>query len=126
MSSSLEKLKPAEQRQAALYMPYCPSSRRNALPLALGLYQKSNLEGERQIEGGKNIPFVATWSVSALPSDFTRCRLQFDGDAELSYEIAIPNSEFVKFLIDVLMNYKKNRVVDFQPAFYRKLLRIDD
>ncbi len=95
------------------------------LPLAISLYQKGSLEGNRKIEGGDSIPFVATWYVSRLPLDLTRCRLQFDGNAELSYEVMMANSELVDFLIDVIMNFKRTRTIDFSHTFYRKLLRAD-
>ncbi|NER30267.1 MAG: hypothetical protein F6J89_22245, partial [Symploca sp. SIO1C4] len=90
------------------------------------LYQQGSLEGNRHIEGGESIPFVATWFVSNLPADLTRCRLQFDGNAELSYEINMANYEFVNYLIEVIMNFKRSRLTDFSQSFYRKLLRIDE
>jgi len=37
-------------------------------------------EGKRKIEASDSIPFVATWNVSNLPADLTRCRMQFDGN----------------------------------------------
>jgi hypothetical protein len=96
------------------------------LPLAISLYQKGVLEGKRKIEASDSIPFVATWNVSTLPADLTRCRMQFDGNAELSYEIMMASSELVDFLIDVILNFKRARITDFSKAFYRKLLHIDD
>lgn len=124
--SSIEKLKPADSRDISVYMPYYQGNKRNALPLAISLYQQGSIEGMRNIEGGESIPFVASWSVSSLPADLTRCRLQFDGNADLSYEVTLANFEFVSFLIEVLFNFKRVRMVDFSQAFYRKLLRLDD
>jgi hypothetical protein len=121
---SLEKLQAASPHDVAVYAPYYQGRRRNALPLAISLYQAGNLEGVRKIEGGKSIPFIASWSVSSLPSDLTQCRLQFDENAELSYEITLTNFEFVDFLIEVLFYFKLHRIPDFSQAFYRKLLRI--
>ena len=86
----------------------------------------SLLKESKQIEGGESIPFVATWNVAALPSDLTRCRLQFDGNAELSYEVTLANNEFVNFLIEVIMNFKSSRTIDFSKGFYRRLLRLDE
>jgi hypothetical protein len=69
---SIEQLKPAEQGAVAVYMPYYQGAKRNMLPLAISLYQQGELEGQRKIEGGESIPFVATWYVSKLPSELTR------------------------------------------------------
>lgn len=123
---SLEKLQPANPREVNVYAPYYQGRKRSALPLAISLYQLGNLEGIRKIEGGESIPFVASWSISSLPADLTRCRLQFDGNAELSYEVTLANFEFVDFLIEVLFYFKSNRAADFSQPFYRKLLRLDD
>lgn len=124
--ASLEKLQPASQRDVSVYMPYYQGNKRNALPLAISLYQQGSIEGTRKIEGGEGIPFVASWSVSPLPADLTRCRIQFDGNAELSYEIVMANFEFINFLIEVLFTFKRLRTIDFSQPFYRKLLRMDD
>ncbi|NEO30773.1 MAG: hypothetical protein F6K36_10135 [Symploca sp. SIO3C6] len=123
---SIEKLKPVDKGAVGVYMPYYQGAKRNILPLAISLYQQGSLEGNRHIEGGESIPFVATWFVSNLPADLTRCRLQFDGNAELSYEINMANYEFVNYLIEVIMNFKRSRLTDFSQSFYRKLLRIDE
>lgn len=123
---AIENLQPANPRDVNVYAPYYQGRKRNALPLAINLYQRGSLEGLRKIEGGENIPFVASWNVSSLPADLTRCRMQFDGNAELSYELTLANFEFVDFLIDVIFTFKTNRAVDFSQGFYRKLLRLDD
>ncbi|NJO40383.1 MAG: hypothetical protein HC769_02150 [Cyanobacteria bacterium CRU_2_1] len=123
---TLEKLQAANPRDVNVYAPYYQGRKRSALPLAISLYQTGSLEGIRKIEGGESIPFVASWSVSSLPADLTRCRLQFDGNADLSYEIILANFEFVDFLIEVLFNFKSSRSADFSQGFYRKLLRLDD
>ncbi len=124
---SLESLQPADPRAVGVYMPYYQQpQKRQILPLAISLYQKGALEGERKIEGGDSIPFIATWFVSTLPADLTRCRMQFDGNAELSYEMTLPNNEFVDFLIDVLTNFKRYKVTDFSQSFYRRLLGVGD
>jgi hypothetical protein len=90
------------------------------------LYQQGRLEGQRRIEGGEGITFAASWYVSKLPSELTRCRIQFDGQAELSYEMTILNAEFIDYLIEVINIKKDTKVVDFPQSFYRKLLKIDD
>ncbi|MCM0590876.1 MAG: type IV pilus biogenesis protein EbsA [Gloeotrichia echinulata IR180] len=123
---SLEQLQPVTPQQANVYLPYIQGNRRNFLPYAISLYQKGVLEGQRKIEAGENIPFVASWNVATLPSDLTRCRIQFDGNAELSYELMMASFEFISFLIELMDNYKRYRLTDFSQAFYRKLLRIDE
>ncbi|HYW22102.1 MAG TPA: hypothetical protein VE956_22875 [Nodularia sp. (in: cyanobacteria)] len=123
---SIETVQPATQQQASVYLPYVQSPKRNFLPYALGLYQKGILEGNRKIEGGDSIPFVASWNVATLPSDLTRCRIQFEGNAELSYEVMMASFEFMSFLIELMENYKRYRLTDFSQAFYRKVLRIDE
>jgi len=123
---SIEQLQPANPRDVNVYTPYYQGSKRGALPYAISLYQKGNLEGLRKIEGGDSIPFVVSWNISSLPADLTRCRMQFDGNAELSYEMTMANFEFVDFLIEVIINFKRSRLADFSQSFYRKLLRIDD
>jgi hypothetical protein len=123
---SFEQLQPATQQQASVYLPYVQGSKRDFLRYAIGLYQKGVLEGKRKIEGSEHVPFVATWNIATLPSDSTRCRLQFDGDAELSYELMMASFEFINFLIELMENYKRYRVTDFSQAFYRKLLRVEE
>ena len=119
-------IQPAPKQDVGVYMPYYQGNKRKALPYAIGLYKRGNLEGERRIEGGESIAFLATWNVSMLPADLTRCQMQFDSDAELTYEITMANHEFVNFLISVVVAMNQNKTPDFDKAFYRKLLRIDE
>jgi hypothetical protein len=126
MGQQLSSLQPAPSRDVSMYLPYYQGSRRDTLALAMTLYQHGNFEGERAIDGGASIPFLATWSVLPLPADLTRCRLQFSGDADLSYEVTLTNFEFVGFLIDLLTDYKRSKIADFPQTFYRKLLKIED
>lgn len=126
MSITFEDIKPASKQEIGVYMPYYQGGKRNVLPYAIGLYRRGNLEGERSIEGGSGIPFIATWNVSILPADLTLCRMQFDGDAELSYEVTMATFEFVDCLIDVVAAIRHKRPADFAKTFYRKLLRLDD
>jgi hypothetical protein len=123
---TIDKLQPAPPQSLTVYMPYYKGNQRQVLPYAISLYKEGVLEGERKIEGGKSIPFVATWNVAALPADLTRCQMRFDGNTELSYEITMANFEFVTFLIDLLMTYRGSRAIDFSKSFYRKLLRLDE
>jgi hypothetical protein len=124
---SIEKLQPAPTAQVGVYFPYYPQqNKKQLLPYAISLYQKGSLEGQRSIEGADSIAFIATWNVSSLPADLCRCRIQFDGNAELSYEIMMANFEFVDFLIDVILTFKRSRLADFSQTFYRKLLKMDD
>lgn len=94
--------------------------------MAIGIQQQGYLEGTRPIEGGRDIPFVATWNVAKLPSDLTRCQIQFDGNAERNYELTLVNSEFIGYLIDVAIAYEKDGKIDFTQGFYRKLLGFED
>lgn len=123
---SLQSIQPASKPEASVYLPYYQGKKRNALPYAIGLYKQGNIEGERAIEGTGSIPFLATWNVSMLPADLTRCRMQFDGDADLTYEITMANYEFVDYLISVVVAMNQNKTPDFDKAFYRKLLRMDE
>lgn len=126
MISNIDKLKPANQADTFMYQPYCAKEQHEILPFALSLYQEGFLEGERLIEGKKSIPFVATWFVSRLPSELTRCRLQFDGNADLSYEVNLQNSEFISYLIALIKKARSSQKVDFSQGFYRKLLGLEE
>ena len=126
MSLTFEEIKPVNKAEIGVYLPYYQGTKRNALPYAIGLYKQGNLEGERTIEEGESIPFIATWNVSTLPADLTRCRLQFDNDADLSYEITMATFEYVDFLFDVVVALRHQQPADFSKSFYRKLLRLDD
>jgi hypothetical protein len=121
----ITQLKPAEKRDVGLYMPYYDDKMRKYLPFSISLYKEKNLEGARKIDGGEDIPFVATWNVSSLPADLTRCRVQFDGNADLSYEVMLSNHEFIKYLIMILQSFSRNRSIDFSQDFYRRLLHLD-
>jgi hypothetical protein len=123
---SIPQLKPVDEKEAKVYVPFCQETRRRFLPLAIALYKQKTLEGARKIDGGEDIPFVASWNVSSLPIDLTRCRVLFEGNAELSYEMTLQSSEFVNFLIDVLLTFQRTRTVDFSKGFYRKLMRLDE
>lgn len=123
---SLQSIQPATKPEASVYLPYYQGKKRNALPYAIGLYKQGNIEGERQIEGTSSIAFLATWNVSMLPADLTRCRMQFDGDSELTYEITMATYEFVDFLISIVVAMNQDKQPDFEQGFYRKLMRIDD
>lgn len=124
--SNIEKLQPANKDDTKMYLPFYNKEQQDILPYALSLYQQGYLEGERIIEGQESIPFVAIWYVSRLPYELTRCRIQFEGNAELSYEVNLSNSEFVQYLILMIKNFQQSRQTDFSQKFYRKLLRLDD
>ncbi|MCS6813312.1 MAG: hypothetical protein NZ772_07035 [Cyanobacteria bacterium] len=125
MSSAIKQLKPAEKAACMPFMPYYQGAKRELLPYGISLYKQANLEGERIIEGGESVPFVITWNVATLPADLTRCQVRFANDADLSYEVTMASFEFIDFLIDVILNYKKRQIADFSQAFYRKLLRYE-
>jgi hypothetical protein len=124
--TTIEQLSPATPDEVLIYQPYHVKEKHKVLPYALSLYHQGHLEGVRRIEGSSGIPFVASWYVSKLPSELTRCRLQFEGQAELSYEITILNAEFIDHLIDAITIFKESNLLDFPQGFYRKLLRYDE
>jgi hypothetical protein len=115
-----------KKEDVIVYTPYYPKDKQGFLPHALGIYQAGTLEGKRRIEGGEDIPFVILWHVSSLPSELIRCRIQFDGQGDLSYEATMMNSEFMDYLIDVVKNIKDKEVIDFPQKFYRKLLKFEE
>lgn len=124
--AALNQLVPADKADVKVYQPYYTKEKHAVLPYALTLYAQGYLEGERQLEGGNRIPFVASWYVSKLPSELTRCRLQFDGQADFSYEVTLANAEFVDCLINILTRFKNSGTTDFPQNFYRKLLRLQE
>lgn len=126
MTTKLDELQPVQQRDVNVYLPYYQDAKRNMLPLGIALYKEGNLEGHRRIEGGDNIPFLATWNISMLPADLSRCRVKFNEDADLTYEITMTNFEFIGFLIEMLTQYRRSQVADFPKGFYRKLLKLED
>lgn len=126
MTATLDRIQPAPAQEVQAYIPYYRGNRGNLLPLAVSLYQSGILEGQRAIEGGKNIYFIATWSISTSPADLTHCRVQFDSNAELSYEVTMANSELIGFLIDVIRTFRNSSLADFPQGFYRKLLRWEE
>jgi hypothetical protein len=126
MSLKFEEIQPAGKQDVSVYMPYYQGNKRTALPYAISLYKQGYLEGQRHIEGGESIPFIATWNVSMLPADLTRCRVQFEEDNDLSYEITMATFEFVDFLFDVIVAIRHKSPPDFAQGFYRKLLRLED
>ncbi|MEY2984169.1 MAG: hypothetical protein RLZZ568_786 [Cyanobacteriota bacterium] len=126
MSTLIHTLQPAHKKDVIVYQPYYASkNKQQLLPLALGLYQLGKLEGKRPIEGSEGLTFAATWLVSRLPSELTRCRVQFEGQVDLSYEMTALNSEFMDYLIDVIALHTETQSIDFPQSFYRKLLRLE-
>ncbi|MGK7939412.1 MAG: type IV pilus biogenesis protein EbsA [Crocosphaera sp.] len=124
--STIEQIEPAAKAEVMIYQPYYHKDKHKVLPYAISLYSQGHLEGERRIEGSKGVPFVASWYVSNLPSELTRCQIQFDNQAELSYQMTILNAEFIDYLIGVLKIYQEGKIVDFPQGFYRKLLHCEE
>jgi hypothetical protein len=124
----VEAITPASPDKVNLYMPYFMKSmaRRNMLPKAITLYYRGGLNGYRNVANEEAIPFVANWVMRDLPGDMTRCRVQFEENADLVYELSILNSDYISFLIDWLISYKDAEVPDFPQLFYRKLLKVED
>ena len=124
--SDLENLQPAGKEDTIVYVPYYSKDKHKILPLAMSLYKEGSLEGERQIEASENIPFVATWYVSSLPSELTSFQLIFSSKADLSYNMNISNADLIKYLIELIETFQKSQFVDFSNKFYRKLLQVED
>ncbi len=126
--SFFDEITPASPDKVNLYMPYFMKSmaRRNMLPKAITLYYKGGLTGYRNVANEEKIPFVANWVMRDLPGDMTRCRMQFEENADLIYELSMMNSEFISFLIDWLISCKDADIPDFPQFFYRKLLKMED
>ncbi|MDY7050510.1 MAG: hypothetical protein RPG89_18345 [Microcystis panniformis WG22] len=122
---TIEQLEPANKADVLVYMPYYTKDKHSILPYAITLYRGGSLEGRRHIENSEGIPFVASWYVSKLPSELTRCRLQFEGQADLSYEMTILNAELIEYLIGAIKNFKQLGSADFSQGFYRKLLQFE-
>lgn len=116
------KIKPASTGEVAIYLPYYPAARRPMLPLALGLYKSGMIEGSRRVEGSQGVQFVASWDIKSLPSDQTTCRIRFiDGELFLDYELALANTEFIGYLMEMVGTGAEINL-DFPSVFYRKLL----
>ena len=119
------ELKAAAPQEVSIYMPYYREpNKRQALPYAISLYKQGEITGERHIEGSTSVSFMAVWRVANLPSDLALCRLTFDVDADMSYEMTLENSEFVGYLIDVVSSIRDKGYVDFPQIFYSKLFRL--
>lgn len=119
------ELKAAPMQDVAIYAPYYKEpAKKTALPYAISLYKQGELEGQRDVEGGSTIPFVANWRTSMLPSDLTICTVIFEGNPELKYEVTMENSKFVDYLIDIVATIRDKGVADFPQIFYSKLFRI--
>ncbi|MFS8868179.1 type IV pilus biogenesis protein EbsA [Synechococcus sp. H65.1] len=120
------QVEPASPPEVALYQPYYALARRQYLALAVGLYKKGSLEGQRPIEGDKPVPFLASWPVLPLPSDLTVVQVIFDQDPDLTYQLSLANYEFVDYLIDVVAAMQRGQPPNFTTAFYKKLMRYED
>ena len=119
------ELKAAAPQEVSIYMPYYREpNKRQALPYAFSLYKQGEITGERRIEGSPPISFMAVWRVANLPMDLSLCRVTFEGDADMSYEMTLENTEFVGYLIDVVSIIRDKGYVDFPQTFYGKLFRI--
>ena len=119
------ELSKASEQEVIPYKPsYRDTLRQQALPYAISLDKQGEMAGERRIEGGVSISYTAVWRVTSLLFDNVICRVTFDGDADMSYEIDVQNAEFVGYLIDVVANLKDKSYADFSQAFYSKLFRV--
>ena len=119
------ELTKAPDQEVLAYKPYYREAiRQQALPYTISLYKQGEMAGERRIEGGPPIPFMAVWRVTSLPLDTILCRVTFDGDTDMSYEIELQNAEFVGYLIDVVSSLTDKEYADFPQVFYSKLFRV--
>jgi hypothetical protein len=96
-------------QEVSIYIPYYREpNKRQVSPYAISFIQTRKLQGERHIEGKALccFLFMAVWRAANLPSDSALCRLTFDGDADMSYEMTLENPEFVGYLIDVVSSIR--------------------
>jgi len=122
--ASLEELAPARNDETVVYAPYYQGTKRKFLPYAVSLYHQGGVAGERPIEGDSSIPFEASWSVSQLPTERTRCRVRFARDPDLSYETTLSNAELIDCLIELIEGYRTKAVADFPQTFYQRLFDV--
>jgi len=119
------ELTKASDQEVIPYKPYYREAiRQQALPYAISLYKQGEMAGERHVEGGPAISFIAVWRVTSLPLDTILCRVTFSGDADMSYEIDLQNAELVGYLIDIVSSIKDKNYADFPQVFYSKLFRM--
>jgi hypothetical protein len=121
-------LKKAAPQEIMMYVPYYKEQKKKeALPYAIDLFHQEELEGERIIESSAPVPFMAIWKRSSLPKDPTLCRVSFnasDNNNDLVYEVTLESSEFIGYLIEVVILFQDKRVIDFPKSFYFKLFRM--
>ncbi len=119
------ELSKASDQEVIAYKPYYREAiRQKALPYAISLYKQAEMVGERRIEGSSPISYTAVWRASNLPSDIILCRVTFDGDMDMSYEIEMQSAEFVGYLIDIVSSINEKEYADFPQVFYSKLFRV--
>lgn len=120
------ELTQAPPQEVAIYVPYYKEpNRRQALPYAMSLYKAGELVGERRVEGSPPVSFVASWRPSNLPSDLTLCRVMFDGDTDMVYELTLENFKFMGYMIDVVNHLRDRQYADFSNRFYGELFRMN-
>jgi hypothetical protein len=124
------ELKTASMQDIGMYGIYFskqPANKKDNLPYGIALFQHGELQGERQIENSQPIPFQASWKPNSLPEAPVVCRVTFDNDADMIYELAIAKTTFfIGYLIDVVVLYKNKKVIDFPQEFYFELFRISN
>jgi hypothetical protein len=122
------ELKAASAQELGMYGIYFskqPANKRENLTFGIDLFQQGELNGERQIENSPSIPFQATWKANSLPGTPVVCRVTFDNDADMIYELELDKTtSFIIYLIDVVILYKTKKVVDFPQDFYFELFRL--
>lgn len=122
------QLKTATTQDMGVYNVYfrkhSPERQKN-LTHGIALYQTGELQGERQIEYGQPIMFQATWKPVSFPEVPVVCRVSFNDDADLLYELEFAKAiDFIAHLTDVTSQYIAKNIVDFPQDFYFKLFRI--
>jgi hypothetical protein len=122
MAIELKQAPPEEVRKYDAWIR--DPDKKQALPYAISLYKMGEVEGARTIEGAGNVPFRAVWKVTNLPSEVISCQVTFSGSEPMTYEVDLPNHEFVSFLVDTTKMIHGRGVADFSEAFYSKLFRI--
>ncbi len=119
------ELKQASPQEVQIYIPYYREpAKKTALPYAIGLYKQGELQGERLVENAPPVPFAMTWRPTNLPSDPVLCKVTFEGNPEMTYEVSLQNSEFVSYLIDFVIGHREKQTLDLPSGFYFRLFRM--
>lgn len=119
------ELKQASPEEVSKYNAWIRDpDKKQGLPYALSLYKMGEVEGARDIDGASSIPFRASWKITISPLDVISCQVTFSANEPMTYEMDLPNHEFVSFLVDTTKMIHGRGIADFSQAFYSRLFGI--